>query len=266
MRFDGKILLVTGAGSGIGRAMATGFAARGGRVAAADVNAANLATLAEEIAASGGVVQTIVSDLSLPAAADGMIAQAMDRFGRIDVLHNNAFGLPPDLQRGRLAKVGDIVDEVWDYTMQVGLTALMQATRRVIPIMLAQGGGSIVNTASISGQFGDFGIGAYNAMKAAVINFTKTTAIEYASDNIRCNCICPGMIETALFRNSMKIPGFTDAALAAVPAGRLGQPEEMANVAMFLASDLASYVTGAAFVADGGLTAQTGVPTRFRNG
>ena len=133
--------------------------------------------------------------------------------------------------------MADIVDEVWDYTMQVGLTALMQATRRVIPIMLAQGGGAIVNTASISGQFGDPGIAAYNAMKAAVINFTKTTAIEYASDNIRCNCFCPGMIET-----------------------------EMANVALFLASDLASYVTGAAFVADGGLTAQTGVPTRFRNG
>ncbi len=263
MRFDGKILLVTGAGSGIGRAVATGFAARGGRVAAADVNADNLAALAAEI---GGDVLTIVSDLSRAGAADAMIAQTMARFGRIDVLHNNAFGLPPDLQRGRLAKVGDIVDEVWDYTMQVGLTAVMQATRRVIPIMLAQGGGAIVNTASISGQFGDYGIGAYNAMKAAVINFTKTTAIEYASDNIRCNCFCPGMIETALFRNSMAIPGFTDAALAAVPAGRLGQPEEMANVALFLASDLASYVTGAAFVADGGLTAQTGVPTRFRNG
>ena len=263
MRFDGKILLVTGAGSGIGRAVATGFAARGGKVAAADVNAENLATLAAEI---GGDVLTIVSDLSISGASDTMVEQTMSRFGRIDVLHNNAFGLPPDLQRGRLAKVGDIVDEVWDYTMQVGLTAVMQATRKVIPIMLAQGGGAIVNTASISGQFGDFGIGAYNAMKAAVINFTKTTAIEYASDNIRCNCFCPGMIETALFRKSMSIPGFTDAALAAVPAGRLGQPEEMANVALFLASDLASYVTGAAFVADGGLTAQTGVPTRFRNG
>ena len=263
MRFDGKILLVTGAGSGIGRAVATGFAARGGRVAAADVNAANLESLAAEI---GGDVLTIVSDLSVSGAADTMIEQTMARFGRIDVLHNNAFGLPPDLQRGRLAKVGDIVDEVWNYTMQVGLTAVMQATRKVIPIMLAQGGGAIVNTASISGQFGDYGIGAYNAMKAAVINFTKTTAIEYASDNIRCNCFCPGMIETALFCKSMSIPGFTDAALAAVPAGRLGQPEEMANVALFLASDLASYVTGAAFVADGGLTAQTGVPTRFRNG
>ncbi len=263
MRFDGKVLLVTGAGSGIGRAMAVGFAARGGLVAAADVNGGNLATLASELGAAGMVIE---ADLSLPGSVAAMMDAAMGRFGRIDVLHNNAFGLPATLQRGRLAKVADIVDEVWDYNLQVGLTAVMQATRRVIPIMLAQGGGAIVNTASISGQFGDFGIGAYNAMKAAVINFTKTTAIEYASDNIRCNCICPGMIDTALFRKSMDIPGFTDAALAAVPAGRLGRPEEMANVALFLASDLASYVTGAAVVADGGLTAQTGVPTRFRNG
>ena len=266
MRFDGKTLLVTGAASGIGRAMAIGFAARGGRVAAVDVNAAAIEAVAAAITAAGGDALAITADLSQPHAVEAMVAQTMAHFGRIDVLHNNAFGLPPDLQRGRLAKVGDINDEVWDYTLQVGLTAVMQATRAVIPIMLAQGGGAIVNTASISGQFGDFGISAYNAMKAAVINFTKTTAIEYASDHIRCNCICPGMIDTALFQKSLNIPGFGDAANAAVPIGRLGRPEEMANVALFLASDLASYVTGAAVVADGGLTAQTGVPTRFRNG
>lgn len=261
MRFDGKTLLITGAGSGIGRATAAGFAARGGRVAAADVNAESLASLAAE---TGAI--TFMADLSQPGAAATLVADAHAALGRIDVLHNNAFGLPPDLQRGRLAKVADMVDEVWDYTFQVGITAVMQATRAVIPLMLAQGGGAIVNTASISGLSADFGIGAYNAMKAAVINFTKVTAIEYASDNIRCNCVCPGMIDTALFRKSLSIPGFADSATAAVPMGRFGRPEEMANVALFLASDLASYVTGAAFVADGGLTAQTGVPTRFRNG
>jgi meso-butanediol dehydrogenase/(S,S)-butanediol dehydrogenase/diacetyl reductase len=260
MRFDGKTLLVTGAGSGIGRAMAQGFAARGGRVLAADVNAANLATL------EGERIDTIVADLSVPGAATGLVDQARARLGRIDVLHNNAFGLPPTLQQGRLAKVADIVDDVWDYNIRLGLTAVMEGTRRVLPVMLAQGGGAIVNTASISGIGADYGIAAYNAMKAAVINFTKATAIEYARDNIRCNCICPGMIDTALFQKSLTIPGFEDAALAAVPIGRFGRPEEMANVALFLASDLASYVTGAAVVADGGLTAQTGVPTRFRNG
>jgi len=149
--------------------------------------------------------------------------------------------------------------------VQVGLTAVMQATRLVLPVMQRQGGGAIVNTASISGLFADYGIAAYNAMKAAVVNFTRTVAVEYAGDGIRCNCICPGAIDTPLLQRSLSIPGFADATIAAIPQGRLGRPEEMANVVLFLASDLASYVNGAAFVADGGLTAKTGIPSRFRN-
>ncbi len=194
-----------------------------------------------------------------------MIDQAQARFGRIDVLHNNAFGTPPELQGARLARIADIDDAVWAHTLQLGLTAVMQATRRVIPLMQRQGGGAIVNTASISGQYADYGIAAYNAMKAAVINLTKVTAVEYAGDNIRCNCICPGAIRTPLLERSLSLPGFEADTIAAIPAGRLGTPEEMANVVLFLASDLASYVTGAAFVADGGLTAKTGMPSRFRN-
>ena len=139
----------------------------------------------------------------------------------------------------------------------------MQATRTVLPIMQTQKSGSIVNTASISGLLADQGIAAYNAMKAAVINLTRVVAVEYAPDNIRCNCICPGAIDTPLLQRSLVLPGFADAAKQAIPMHRLGQPEEMANVVLFLASDLASYVTGAAYVADGGLTAQTGMPSRF---
>jgi meso-butanediol dehydrogenase/(S,S)-butanediol dehydrogenase/diacetyl reductase len=115
------------------------------------------------------------------------------------------------------------------------------------------------------GMFADYGIAAYNAMKAAVVNFTRTVAVEYAGDGIRCNCVCPGAIDTPLLQRSLTIPGFADATIAAIPQGRLGRPEEMANVVLFLASDLASYVNGAAFVADGALTAKTGIPTRFRN-
>ena len=262
MKFDGKVLLVTGAGSGIGRAMAIGFAARGGQVAVCDVNAAASQSVATDI---GAHAISITADLAQAGAVDGMIDQAMARFGRIDVLHNNAFGVPASLQKGRLARFAEIDDDVWDHTLQLGLTAVMQAMRRVIPIMQKQGGGAIVNTASISGLYADYGIGAYNAMKAAVINLTKVAAVEYGSDNIRCNCICPGAIDTPLLQKSLTIPGFADATIAAIPAGRLGQPEEMANVALFLASDLASYVNGAAFIADGGLTAKTGIPTRFRN-
>jgi meso-butanediol dehydrogenase/(S,S)-butanediol dehydrogenase/diacetyl reductase len=266
MRFDGKIGLITGAGSGIGRATAIGFAQRGGAVAVADVNPDNAAVVTAEIERTGGRAIAITADLSKSAEIEAMIAQTLDAFGRLDVLHNNAFGVPPSLQKTRFAPVAEIDQEVWDYTFQVGLTAVMQATRRVLPVMQKQGGGAIVNTASISGLFGDYGIAAYNAMKAGVANFTRVVAMEYAGDNIRCNCICPGAIDTPLLQRSLTtIQGFADETLAAIPMGRLGKPEEMANVVLFLASDLASYVTGAAIVADGGLTAKTGIPTRFRN-
>ena len=266
MRFDGKIGLITGAGSGIGRATALGFAKGGGAAAVADLNGAAADAVVAEITAAGGSALAIVADMTTPAAIEAMIDRTLDAFGRIDVLHNNAFGVPPTIYKGRIARVAEIDQEVWDYTLQVGLTAVMQATRRVLPLMQKQGGGVIVNTASISGLFGDYGLAAYNAMKAAVVNFTRVVAMEYAGDNIRCNCICPGAIDTPLLQRSLTtIQGFADATLAAIPMGRLGTPEEMANVALFLASDLASYVTGSAFVADGGLTAKTGLPTRFRN-
>lgn len=265
MRFDGKVCLVTGAGSGIGRATAIGFARRGGKVVVSDVNGDNAENVSREIGAAGGMAISIVADMAKPADIDAMIARTIDAFGRLDVLHNNAFGVPEALREKRLARVADTDQAVWDYTIQVGLTAVMQATRAAIPIMQRQGGGAIVNTASISGLFADYGITSYNVMKAGVINLTRGTAIEYARDGIRCNCVCPGAIDTPLLQRAYGIPGFVEQTRAAIPMGRFGQPEEMANVVLFLASDLASYVTGAAFVADGGLTAQTGIPTRFRD-
>jgi meso-butanediol dehydrogenase/(S,S)-butanediol dehydrogenase/diacetyl reductase len=265
MRFDGKVCLVTGAGSGIGRATAIGLAQRGGNVVVADVNGESAEQVAAEIAASGGTATAVVADMANPADIEAMIARAAREFGRLDVLHNNAFGVPPALRQNRLARSAEIDQAVWDYTIQVGLTAVMQATKAVLPIMQRQGGGAIVNTASISGLYADYGIAAYNIMKAGVTNFTRVVAIEYARDGIRVNCVCPGAIDTPLLQRSFSIPGFADATRAAIPMGRLGTPEEMANVVLFLASDLASYVTGAAFVADGGLTATTGIPTRFRD-
>ena len=266
MRFDHKVGLVTGGASGIGRAVAVGFAQHGGTVAVADVNRDAAELVVRHIEIAGGKALALAVDLTKPGEIEAMIARTLDAYGRLDVLHNNAFGVPPRMQKGRMARVAEIDDDVWDYTLQVGLTAVMQATRRVLPIMQRQGGGAIVNTASISGLFGDYGIAAYNAMKAAVVNFTRVVAMEYAGDKIRCNCICPGAIDTPLLQRSLTtIQGFADATIAAIPMGRLGKPEEMANVVLFLASDLASYVTGAAFVADGGLTAKTGIPTRFRN-
>jgi len=265
MRFDGKFGLITGAGSGIGRATAMGFAQRGGVVAVADLNGDAAQRVVNEITAIGGTAQAIVVDMAEPADVAAMVDETLHLFGRLDVVHNNAYGVPASMQGARLAKIADLDQAVWDHTVQVGLTAVMQATRLVLPVMQRQGGGAIVNTASISGLFADYGIAAYNAMKAAVVNFTRTVAVEYASDGIRCNCVCPGAIDTPLLQRSLSIPGFADATIAAIPQGRLGRPEEMANVVLFLASDLASYVNGAAFVADGGLTAKTGIPSRFRN-
>jgi len=264
MDFSGKVCVVTGAGSGIGRATAMGMAQRGGKVVVADVNGDAAASVVAEIAAAGGTALAFTADMTQPREIDAMLDRAVEAYGRLDVLHNNAFGVPGTLQGRRMARVAELDQNVWDYTLQVGLTAVMQATRSVLPIMLRQGGGAIVNTASISGLFGDYGIAAYNAMKAGVVNFTRVVAMEYAPHNIRCNCICPGAIDTPLLRRSLDtIQGFSQATVTAIPMGRLGRPEEMANVVMFLASDLASYVTGAAYVADGGLTAKTGIPTRF---
>jgi meso-butanediol dehydrogenase/(S,S)-butanediol dehydrogenase/diacetyl reductase len=263
MRFDGKVGIVTGGGSGIGRATAIGFAARGGTIVVADINEENARKVEKEIVDARGRATAMVVDVTRPADIDRMIADTQKRFGRIDFLHNNAFGLPATAQTSTQAagRLADVEDGVWAYMIDVGLTAVWRAMKRVLPIMRAQGSGAIVNTASISGLRADYGIAAYNAAKAGVINLTRVGAIEYARDGIRVNCICPGAIDTPLLAPALEQPGFGDRFRETIPMGRLGKPEEMANVVLFLASDLASFVTGAAFVADGGQTAKTGSPS-----
>jgi meso-butanediol dehydrogenase / (S,S)-butanediol dehydrogenase / diacetyl reductase len=264
MRFDGKVALVSGAGSGIGRATAMGFASRGAQVAVADLDQVKADAVVKEIVGAGGKAIAITADAGTLGGVEAMIGGTVEAFGGLDILHNNAFGQPPlPAGRSRLAFTGDIEEDVWGHVINLGLTAVFRATKRAIPELLERGGGAIVNTASISGLFADFAIGAYNAAKAGVINLTRVTAIEYAGRGIRVNCVCPGAIDTPLLKPSLSIPGFAEGTLAQIPMRRLGQPEEMANVVMFLASDLASYVTGAAVVADGGLTAQTGLPSRI---
>ena len=262
MRFDGKVGLVTGAGSGIGRATAMGFAQRGGTIAVADINEENANKVVARIKSAGGKALAIVADVTQSADIDRMIAQTTSELGRLDFLHNNAFGLPAAQASTQVAaRTADVEDGVWDHMIDVGLTAVFRAMKRAIPEMRAHGGGAIVNTASISGLRADYGIAAYNAAKAGVINLTRVVAIEYARHGIRANCICPGAIDTPLLAPALEQPGFADKFNEAIPMGRLGRPEEMANVVLFLASDLASFVTGAAFVADGGQTAKTGSPS-----
>ncbi len=263
MKFDAKVGLVTGAASGIGRATAIGFAQRGGAVVVADINQEQTDRVVAEITAAGGRALALIADVTKQADIDAMISQTVDEFGRLDFLHNNAFGLPGDRFA---ARTGELEDEVWDKTLELGLTAVFQAMKRAIPEMRKNGGGAIVNTASISGLYADYGIAAYNAAKAGVINLTRVVAVEYARNGIRANCVCPGAINTPLIAPALEIAGFQDKFDAAIPLGRLGEPEEIANVVLFLASDLASFVTGSAFVADGGQTAKTGSPSFLAEG
>jgi meso-butanediol dehydrogenase/(S,S)-butanediol dehydrogenase/diacetyl reductase len=261
-RFDGKSGIVTGGGSGIGRATAIGFAKLGGSVVIADINGDNAKRVVGEITSSGGKALAIAADVTKAADLDAMIGLATGKFGRLDFIHNNAFGLPgASASTDAAAGLANLSDAIWNQTIAVGLTAVFTSMRKVIPIMRSQGGGAIVNTASISGLRADYGIGAYNAAKAGVVNLTRVAAIEYARYGIRCNCICPGAIQTPLLQPALEMPGFRDRIEAGIPMGRLGKPEEMANVVLFLASDAASFVTGAAFVADGGQTAKTGSPS-----
>jgi meso-butanediol dehydrogenase / (S,S)-butanediol dehydrogenase / diacetyl reductase len=262
MQFDGKAGLVTGAGSGIGRATAMGFAKRGGEIAVADINGENAEKVVAEIRAAGGKAIAIVADVTRASDIEMMITRAHREFGRLDFLHNNAFGMPAAQTSTTVSsRLADVEDAVWSSMIDVGLTAVFRAMKRAIPIMRAQRHGAIVNTASISGLRADYGIAAYNAAKAGVINLTRVGAVEYARDGVRVNCICPGAIDTPLLAPALLQPGFAEQLNQAIPMGRLGKPEEMANVVLFLASDLASFVTGAAFVADGGQTAKTGSPS-----
>ena len=262
MDFTGKVGLVTGAASGIGRATAIGFAQRGGAVGVADFNETNANKVVSEITAAGGKAIAIIADVTKQADLDMMLTRITDEFGRLDFLHNNAFGLAsPQGTNEVAARVADLADDIWDHMIGLGLSSVFRAMKKAIPVMRQNGGGAIVNTASISGLRADYGIAAYNAAKAGVINLTRVVAIEYARSGIRANCICPGAIDTPLLAPALDQPGFADQIKAGIPMGRLGKPEEMANVVLFLASDLASFVTGAAFVADGGQTAKTGSPS-----
>jgi meso-butanediol dehydrogenase/(S,S)-butanediol dehydrogenase/diacetyl reductase len=242
-RFAGKVAIVTGGSSGIGAATVARLAADGAKVLNVDRNPP-----ATDNYPNGDVVFHR-TDMTVPAEVEAAVAEAVKRFGRLDFLVNNA-------GTGGLAEAPDQTDAEWDRIFKINITAIMYGCRAAIPVMRAQGGGAIVNIASISGVQGDYGMGAYAASKGAVINYTRSTAMDHARDGIRINALCPGLIDTPM---SAGIP-HREVWHDAIPMGRSAQPSEMASVATFLLSDDASFMTGSIVVADGGITAYTGQP------
>lgn len=252
-KLENRITAITGAASGIGAATARLFAAEGARVIVADIDEARGHQVAREIGPAAAFVKTDVRD---PRQVEAMVKAAVERFGRLDVLHNNAF-------YSTFGPVAEITTDGWLKTIAVTLSGVFYGMRFALSQMVAQGAGVIVNTASISGLFGDYRLGAYNAAKAGVINLTRTAAIEYARKNIRVNAVCPGGVMTPPVMTALAAAPDPEAARRAAanchPMGRLGKPEEIAKVVLFLASDDSSFMTGSIVVADGGATAHTGM-------
>ena len=258
-RLDGKVALITGSGSGIGRACALRFADGGALVVVNDVRADAAAAVAEEVVrtrstARSATEHAIVADVGVRAQVDAMIDETVRRFGRLDVLVNNAAS-----PRGGMIEQTD--DETWRAVLDVTLDGTFYGVRAAIRVMAAQGGGSIINIASGAGLGGELGLGAYGAAKAAVINLTKTAAVENAARSVRVNVICPGPIETPPLLAYLEVfPGGRAAFERQIPAQRLGRPEEIAHAALFLASDESSYVNGSVLVVDGAVAARTSSP------
>jgi meso-butanediol dehydrogenase/(S,S)-butanediol dehydrogenase/diacetyl reductase len=243
--------VITGAGSGIGRASAVRFAAEGAAVLVTDMRGAKAQECADEIVAGGGRAIAREVDVSDAAQVEAMISAAVDEFGALHVLFNNAGTTRP-------GNAVELTVADWEKTWNTNVSSVFFGAKYAIPVLAANGGGSIISTASVSGLAADAREVAYSASKAAVINLTRALAVDHAADGIRVNCICPGATATPpmlrAFRDDEKL---RRTAHGAQPMGRFAEPSEMAAVAVWLASSESSYVTGQSIVVDGGLTAQT---------
>ncbi len=249
MKLYGKVALVTGAGAGIGRAIAERFIAEGANVVATDINAERLAALSQAVEQAGHDVKTIVGDVSDCDNAEAMVDQAISLFGHLDIVVNNA-GI-----MDAFTPVGDVDNALWRRVLGVNLDGPMYLTRRALPGMLAQGHGVFVNVGSVAGVGGGKAGAAYTASKHALIGLTRNVAFQYAHKHIRANIICAGGVETSIELGNPNPLGFERMQLAAASSVRVAKAEEIANIALFLASDESSLVNGDVIMADGGWTA-----------
>jgi 3-oxoacyl-[acyl-carrier protein] reductase len=248
MRLKGKVAIVTGGGSGFGEGMARRFAAEGAAIVINDLNAAGGQRVADAIKQQGGKAAYIGGDVSKRADVKAMVAKAIGDFGRVDILVNNA-GVTHKNQ-----PMLDVPEEMFDKIFAVNVKAIYLAALEVIPLMRQQGGGAIINTASTAGLRPRPGLTWYNASKGAVITMTKSMAAELAPDKIRVNCLCPVAGITGMLGDFMgaDTPANRAKFEASIPIGRLSTPEDIANAALYLASDEANFITGVALEVDGG--------------
>ena len=256
MRLKDKVALVTGAGSGIGRAVALRFAREGAAVAVSDISDLGANETANMVTGAGGCVVALSGDVSVGKDAERMVSDTVGEFGRLDILVNSA-----GISARNALPEGASPESVWEKVMNVNLKGTYLMCWSSVPQMEKSGGGSIINLASIMGLVGyPVGIGdgfnPYPPSKGGVVQFTRTLAVDSARKNIRVNCLCPGFVATN-FTKALTEDSETNALLEELhPMGRLGRPEEIANAALYLASDDASYVTGTALAVDGGYTAR----------
>ncbi len=251
MRLQGKVALITGGASGMGRVASLLFAAEGADVVLTDLNDELGETTASEITEAGGRSLYVHADVSREADAEAMVGAAVDRFGKLSILYNNAgVMLPAD------GSVHTTDESVWDLTLAVNVKGVAFGCKYGVPAMLASGGGSIINVASFVAWLGAAtSQTAYTASKGAVLAMTREIAVEYARKGIRCNALCPGPIETPLLMQLLSDEEKKQRRFVHIPMGRLGQAEELAKAALFLASDDSSYMTGTSLIVDGGITA-----------
>lgn len=250
MRLGGKVAVITGAGSGIGREAALLFAREGARVVVSDLGDTGEG-VAEEVRQAGGEALAVRTDVSQGASVAALIETTETHFGRLDVLYNNA-GIFPDED----GSVTDTDEAVWDRVMNVNLKGVFLGCKYGIPALLRSGGGSIINVASFVALVGAATPQiAYTASKGGVLAMTREIAVEFARRNLRANALCPGPVETPLLASLLADPARRQRRLVHIPPGRFARASEIANAALFLASDESSYVNGATFVVDGGITA-----------
>ncbi len=253
---DGKVALVTGGASGIGRATALAFAREGAKLIIADMHEDGGHQTVHMITENGGDATFVQVDVTQATAVEAMISRTVEVYGRLDCAYNNAGISGAGIGGAQRALTADYPDERWHQVITINLTGVWLCMKYEIPQMLHQGGGSIVNTASVAGLIGLPSASAYVASKHGVVGLTKTAALEYATSGIRVNCVCPGYIETPMTEPGRNDPARMAHMLTSEPVGRLGKPEEVAETVAWLCSDAASFVTGHTMTVDGGYMAQ----------